>query len=126
MAFDESLAARVRVHMRDQPSLTEQKMFGGIAFMIGGNMACGVMKDELMVRTGPERFAAALARPCARPMEFTGRAMTGMVSVGTGGLGDPELSEWVDLGVGFAGSLPVKTLGASKRGRRMTSAPRAR
>jgi len=93
-------------------------MFGRIAFMIGGNMACGVVKDELMVRTGPVGYAAALERPYSRPMEFTGRPMTGMVSVGAGGLGDDQLSEWLELGVSFAGGLPAKAPGTSRSNRR--------
>lgn len=83
-------------------------MFGGLAFLIGGNMACGIVRDELMVRTGPAAYQGALARPHARPMEFTGRPMRGMVFVAKEGLDDEGLCEWVTLGATFAGGLPAK------------------
>ena len=106
--YDEALADRVRNLLAPQP-FTERKMFGGLAFLIGGNMACGIVRDELMVRTGPAAYAAALARPHARPMEFTGRPMRGMVFVGVEGLKDAPLREWVALGAEYACSLPAKT-----------------
>ena len=72
MAFDEVLAERVRVALADAPDLHERKMFGGIAFMVSGHMACGVAGDDLMLRLGPEGVADALRHPDARPMDFTG------------------------------------------------------
>ena len=84
-------------------------MFGGIAYMLGGNMACGIVGEELMVRVGPEAYGDALERPHARPMDFTGRPMKGMVMVSRGGISaDEGLREWVERGLGFAGSLPPK------------------
>ena len=84
-------------------------MFGGIAFMLAGNMFCGIVKDELMVRVGPERHDDALSQPHARPMDFTGRAMRGMVYVQPEGFRtDSDLKQWVDLGLMFAAALPPK------------------
>ena len=109
MAYSEELAHRVRAALQDQPGLSEKKMFGGIAFMLNGNMCCGIVKDELMARVGPEQYAAALAKPHARAMEFTGRPMTGMVFVDPCGIADDDaLADWVKMGVRFAGSLPPK------------------
>ncbi len=109
MAFDEKLAARVRRMLADRRDVTEKKMFGGIAFLVGGNLCCGVNGDELMVRVGPDAYEKALARPHARPMDFTGRPLTGFVYVGTKGFASgPALRAWVDRGLAFAASLPSK------------------
>jgi TfoX/Sxy family transcriptional regulator of competence genes len=108
VAYDEELADRVRVVLADEPGLTERKMFGGLAFMIGGNMACGIVKDELMLRLGAEGADAALEEPHVRQMDFTGRPMTGMVYVERPGLDDAGLRRWVEQAAGFARSLPPK------------------
>lgn len=109
MAYDETLAQRVRVLLVEQEALRERKMFGGLAFMLRGNMCCGIVGDELMVRVGPERYGAALAQPHARMIDFTNRPMTGMVMVATEALGsDEHLVAWVMQGVAYAGSLPAK------------------
>lgn len=90
-------------------NVNEKKMFGGVAFMIGGNMACGPVGDELMVRVGPEAYDDALARPHARPCDFTGRPMRGMVLVGRQGIAsDDDLAAWVESGAAYARSLPAK------------------
>ena len=82
-------------------------MFGGICFMVGGNMAVGVTGSDLMVRPGPDNFEATLMLPHARPMDFTGRPMKGFVYVGPEGINDDgALSGWVERGVSFAQSLP--------------------
>ena len=84
-------------------------MFGGIAFMLNGNMCCGVINDDLMVRVGPDGFEDALARPHARPMDFTGRPMKGFVFVGPEGTRtESTVEQWILRGVAFAGSLPAK------------------
>jgi TfoX N-terminal domain len=89
--------------------VAEKRMFGGLAFMVGGNMSCGVMGKELMVRVGPAAYGEALSRPHARTMDFTGRPLKGMVYVGAKGLeADRDLASWVELGVAFAESLPPK------------------
>ena len=109
MAYDEGLAQRVREHLAEDRRVTEKKMFGGLAFMVAGNMCCGIVGDELMVRVGPDAYEDALARPHARAMDFTGRAMKGMVYVGVDGVeSDDDLAGWVDRGLAFAGSLPAK------------------
>ena len=81
MPFNEELAASVRVVLGPLTGLTEKKMFGGLAFMLHGNMCVGVTNDDLMVRVGPEQHAELLALPHARPMDFTGRPMKGFVFV---------------------------------------------
>lgn len=109
MAYDEQLAERIRTALKAEPNVTEKKMFGGVAFMVGGNMACGPVGDELMVRVGPVAYDDALARPHARPCDFTGRPMKGMVLVGTPGFAsDADLAAWVEAGAAFARSLPAK------------------
>ena len=109
MAYDEGLAQRIREHLDDRSGVTEKKMFGGAAFMLGGNMCCGVLGDELMVRVGPDAYEESLALPHAREMDFTGKPMRGMIYVGVEGIYDDEdLCAWIDRGVGFASSLPAK------------------
>jgi TfoX/Sxy family transcriptional regulator of competence genes len=109
MAYDENLAWRVRAQLADQADLSERKMFGGLAFMLRGNMCCGILGEELMVRVGPEQYATALAQLHAREMDFTGRPMTSMVMVATEGLSsDTALEEWIRQGIAFASSLPPK------------------
>lgn len=109
MAFDETLADRIRSVLKRHKGITERKMFGGLAFMLNGNMCCGVMKDQLMLRLGEEGAAEALAQPHARPMDFTGRPMKGMVYVAPAGLASEEdLRGWVQRAVAFASTLPAK------------------
>lgn len=109
MAYDEGLAHRVREALSDRSDLTEKKMFGGLCFLLGGNMAAGIVGDELMLRVGKDAYEDALARPHAREMDFTGRALKGMVYVGAEGFAeDTALEEWLGLAVAFAGSLPPK------------------
>jgi hypothetical protein len=109
VAYDEGLAERVRAVIGDDPRLHEQKMFGGLAFMISGNMCVGIVGDDLMVRVGPDAYEDALARPHAREMDFTGRPMRGIVYVGAAGTRTrTALEAWVDRGLDFAGSLPPK------------------
>lgn len=110
MAYNEALAERVWAALGGREGLIEQKMFGGVAFMLGGNMLAGIVGDDLMVRVGPERYEEALAQPHARPMDFTGRPMKGIVYVGPGGYATGEaLQRWVELGAQFVLSLPAKT-----------------
>ena len=109
MAFDEMLATRIRTILAGDARLTERRMFGGIAFMIGGNMAVGIIGGDLMVRVGHERHDAALAEAHVRPMDFAGRPSRGMVYVAPAGTSaDADLERWVSTGVEFAGSLPAK------------------
>ena len=109
MAYDERLAARVRDQLALESDVVERKMFGGLAFMVRGNMCCGVVGDELMVRVGAGAHDRLVAEPHARPMDFTGRPMKGMLYVGAPGLdGDADLGRWVERGVAHARSLPPK------------------
>lgn len=108
MAFDEGLAQRVR-EVADRPDLTEKRMFGGLCFLIGGNMACGIVGDDLMVRVGPDSYGDCLALPHAREMDFTGRPMRGMVYVAAEGLeSDQALGAWIERGMSYAAGLPAK------------------
>jgi hypothetical protein len=79
MAYDEDLAGRVRAVLTPGAVVTERQMFGGLAFLLGGHTFCGIVKDALMVRLGPEGADRALDQPHVRPMDFTGRPMKGMV-----------------------------------------------
>ena len=109
MAYDEGLAERVRGHLEGAPELREQKMFGGLCFMVAGHMCVGIMGDELMVRGGKERNDELLARPHARVMDFTGRPMKGFVIVGVDGIAeDDDLGDWIDDALDHALSLPPK------------------
>ncbi|MCA9751736.1 MAG: TfoX/Sxy family protein [Gemmatimonadetes bacterium] len=109
MAFDEGLAHRIREIMQDRQDVSERRMFGGLAFLVNGNMAVGVVKDELMVRVGPDDYESALGQPHAREMDFTGRALRGFVYVDEAGISeDEDLSTWVDRAISFAESLPRK------------------
>lgn len=109
MAFDEALADDVRMRLSGRPGLTEQKMFGGIAFMINGNMAVGVSGDELMVRVGKDAHEEAITKPGARTFDMGARPMIGWISVAPEGF-DSEMAfdAWVDQGAAYAESLPPK------------------
>jgi TfoX/Sxy family transcriptional regulator of competence genes len=109
MAYDEDLAERVRTVLGDAPDVVAKRMFGGIAFMVAGNMACGVMGEDLLVRVGKADQAACLVRPFVRPMEMSGRVMGGFVVVDAEGLDEEEtLVGWVERGSAYAASLPPK------------------
>ena len=109
MAYDEQLAERIRGALRGRDGVTEQKMFGGIAFMVNGNMAVGITRDELMVRTAPDAQDEALAQPHVRVMTMGDRPMRGMVGVAPAGVeSDADLQRWVDAGMNTAAALPPK------------------
>ena len=109
MAYDELLAARVRALLLDEEQLGEQPMFGGYSFLLGGNVCCGVIGEELIVRVGPAGHAAALAEPGARPFDMGGRSMRGWVFVGADALApDATLAGWVARGLAFTRTLPAK------------------
>ncbi len=109
MAFDEGLAERVRATLEELPELRERRMFGGIAFMVGGHMACGIVGDDLMLRLGEDSAREALGRPHVRPMDFTGKPMATMVFVEPDGFeSDEDLAAWVELAVDYAHTLPAK------------------
>jgi TfoX/Sxy family transcriptional regulator of competence genes len=109
VAYDEGLAERLRAVVDGDGRIREQRMFGGIAFLCDGNMAFGIVGDELMVRVGKDAWAEAVAEPHAREMDLTGKPMPGMVYVAVEGIAeDDDLRTWVGRGLGFAGSLPPK------------------
>ncbi|HEV3001828.1 MAG TPA: TfoX/Sxy family protein [Solirubrobacteraceae bacterium] len=110
MAYDEALAERVRGLIGARSGVTEKRMFGALAWMVGGNMACGVRHDELLVRLGPEGAEHAMAEPHVRQFASAdGRSMTGFVVVDPEGVADDDaLAGWVDAGADYAASLPPK------------------
>jgi len=109
VAYDEDLAQRVRDVLAARAEVTERKMFGGIAFMVGGNMACGVLGEDLIVRLGDEEGGKALKEEGVREFDFTGKPMKGIVYVSPERTSDDAgLSEWVDAGADYAASLPPK------------------
>ena len=109
MAYDTTLADRIRQRVGDRPDLVEKAMFGGLAFLVGGNMAVGVSGDALMVRVGKDAHDAAVARPGARIFDLSGRPMRGWIVVDPVGFSQPgELDRWVDEGVAHAQTLPRK------------------
>jgi TfoX/Sxy family transcriptional regulator of competence genes len=110
MAYDEDLAQRVRELVAHDPATTEKRMFGGLAFLVGGNMAVSASgQGGLMVRVDPADSAALVSSSAARPMEMRGREMAGWLRVDTEHLEtDEDLRAWVQRGVSFARSLPVK------------------
>ena len=119
MAYDEGLAERVRGVLDERLDVSEKKMFGGIAFMVRGHMCVGIVKDELMVRVGPEAYDELVRQPHVRRMDFTGRPIKGFVYVAAAGLDrDADLARWVGHGLRHAASLPAKTLPAKHRSRR--------
>ncbi|MFH1872483.1 MAG: TfoX/Sxy family protein [Pseudomonadota bacterium] len=109
MAFDEGLAERIRDVLRPRRDVAERKMFGGLAFMLRGHMAVGILGDTLMARVGPAGYAAALRRPHVRQMDFTGRPMKGYVYVDPPGFeSDAGLRDWLGECCRFVDSLPPK------------------
>ena len=110
MAFDEDLARRVREMLDGQPDVAERKMFGGIAFLVGGNMCCGVLGEDLIVRLEPGEAAGLLgSEPGVRPFDVTGRPMRGWLFVAPEATAeDRSLERWVDRAETFASGLPPK------------------
>ena len=109
MPYSKALADRVRVVLGPRPGLTEKRMFGGICFLLNGNMIGGIAGEELMLRLGPDETPRALEEPNTREMDFTGRPMKNFVVVERDGTrSDEELSAWLERGVAFAASLPPK------------------
>jgi TfoX/Sxy family transcriptional regulator of competence genes len=116
MAYDDEFAARVRDAVAGRGELSERKMFGGLCFMLNGNMFAGVQDRGLMLRVGSERYDALLARPGARQMDFTGRPMVGFLYVDRSACeGEADLTGWLNEALGFVETLPTK--GASKPAR---------
>jgi TfoX/Sxy family transcriptional regulator of competence genes len=110
MAYDEQLADRIRQALHGEPGVTEKRMFGGLGFMVAGNMAVAASSQGgLMVRVDPDDGRSLVDGEAVRPMEMRGRTMDGWLLVDSGALADDEeLRRWVDRGVAYAGSLPPK------------------
>jgi TfoX/Sxy family transcriptional regulator of competence genes len=109
VGFDEGTAQRVRDTLGHATGLTERKMFGGVAFMLDGNMCCGVIEQDLVVRVGPEHYDEMVREPHARPMDFTGRSLRGFVYVAPAGFDtETALEQWIARGVDFVRTLPAK------------------
>jgi TfoX/Sxy family transcriptional regulator of competence genes len=109
MAFDEALAARIRDGLAGKKGIAEKKMFGGIGFLLNGNMLVGVWKDSLIIRLGPEDGDAALREPHVSEFKVTGRSMKGWVLVGAEAVQeDSPVEAWIQRAIKFVGSLPGK------------------
>jgi len=109
MTLDEGLAQRIRDQISGLAGYEEKRMFGGIGFILKGNMACGVNKDNLIIRVGPDYYQEALSKPNVKVFDMTGKAMTGWIVVTELGYQeDADFGEWVDRGVAFALTLPAK------------------
>ena len=109
MPYDKILSMHIHAVLGHLPNLEEKKMFGGVGFLVNGHMACGVHKNDLIVRVGAAGYEKVLTRPHTRPFDITGRPMTGWVMVSPGGCAsESDLKVWVDLGLAFAQSLPSK------------------
>jgi hypothetical protein len=109
MAYDEGLEYRVMELLEDKPGIVRKKMFGGVCFLIHGNMACGIINDHLIVRVGLERYEASLKLPHTGKFDITGKPMKGWVMVSSEGYEtDDDLLEWVQHGFQYASSLPPK------------------
>ena len=109
MAYNKILAKRVQGLLHKTSGIVEKQMFGGVGFLIHGNMACGILNDDLIVRIGPAGYDAAIKSPHARKFDVTGRVMKGWVMVSSSGHeSDKDLSSWVEKGISFARSLPGK------------------
>lgn len=109
MAYSEELAERMRRILPENGKVSEVKMFGGLSFLWSGNMCCGVIGDEIVIRVGLDGHAEALTLPHARPRDFTGRAKKGFVYVDAEGTkSEADLETWVHRGIDFASTLPKK------------------
>ena len=95
--------------MEEEPEFDEKKMFGGICFLMAGNMACGIINDDIIVRVRVDHYEESLKSPFARPFDMTGRPMKGWVMISSEGLeSDDDLAKWIQKGIGYARSLPPK------------------
>jgi TfoX/Sxy family transcriptional regulator of competence genes len=109
MAFDEALADRIRCQLARHNRIEEKKMFGGICFLLNGNIVVGVWKDSLIARLGPGEGEAALQEPFVREFDITGKPMKGWVMVGPEGVeDDDQLAGWVERAMTFVKTLPAK------------------
>lgn len=109
MAFDEKLANRIRKIIENIDGVSEKKMFGGLCFLINGNMVFGLTNEDLMIRVEPDSYEKTLSLPYVRKMDFTGKPLKGFLYVGPKGTSNTkDLKKWILKGIDFATSLPVK------------------
>jgi|WetSurMetagenome_2_1015567.scaffolds.fasta_scaffold00392_5 hypothetical protein len=108
MAYDEFLGEKIRRAIGKRAGLSEKKMFGGVAFMLKGNLCCGIHANELIARIDPEDAASALSEPGAHPFDITGRPMKGWVSVKPAALTDAAVGKWVRRSLAYVKTLPMK------------------
>ena len=109
MSYDEGLAERIREALCARTDVSERRMFGGLAFLVRGHMCVGIVKENLMVRVGPDAYERLVREPHAHVMDFTGRPMKGLLYVSPEGIeSDADLERWIARGISFAGSLPAK------------------
>ena len=124
MAYDEDLADRLREHLEPVKRVTEREMFGGISFMVAGNLCCGVLANDLIVRIDPTLHHDALTRPNVSEFSMGGRTSKGMIRVGPAGVADDdELALWLRLGIAHATSLPPKKAAKRKAAAKKKAAP---
>ena len=106
MTYNKELARMIRELIKGKRNITEKKMFGGLAFLLRGKMFCGIVKDDLMIRTGPEMYEKALSEPHSRPMDFTGKPMKGFVYVNSQGYKTKKsLFFWINLGLDYTSKI---------------------
>ncbi len=109
MTYDLGLAERTRATLEGKQGISEKRMFGGLSFMLNGNLVCGVLGDELIVRVGPDRTDELLSEPGTRPFDFSGRPMRGWIVVGQEVLRtERDLQNWVARATSFTSTLPPK------------------
>ncbi len=109
MAYDEGLAERIREYFQSRSDVVEKKMFGGLCYIVSQHMCCGIVKETLMARVGADNYDSSLGKKHVSEMDFTGKAMKGMIYVSPEGVEtDSELAEWLNLCIEFVESLPAK------------------
>ncbi len=116
MAFDEKLVARVDLLLKRKKGIGKLNMFGGICYLLYGNMIGGVHQDRLIIRVGPEKYVELLSRKHVKPMDFTGKPLTGFLYIDKRGCSkEKELKSWLDLGLAHASTFPKKTNKRAKK-----------
>lgn len=115
--MNEALAERMRKALAGRKNISEKRMFGGVCFLLRGNMLCGTGKTDFMFRVGKDQDAEALSRKGARPMDITGRVMKGFVWVDPVSCDARGLKQWIDLAAAYVGRLPAKSNKGPKRSR---------
>lgn len=109
MAYDKKLAQRVVQQLSHRRDVVTKQMFGGLAFMVAGHMTCGIVKDKLMLRVMPDKYATYLTEPYTQEMDFTGRPLKGMLYIDQTGIEDEQdLVRWLERGLAFIDSMPPK------------------